>query len=180
MWKIKPGSLRENFFELKGRITPEELNLQSEACSCTKPLELYWQIEKEPNSLVVSGHLEGEIGVGCARCLQTYTLPVNIDVGYIFASEDKSFSSTVPIDGEIELDDNDLLIKPLTKEIDLLDLVRESLILEVPIQTLCREECQGLCSRCGINLNEEECDCEQVEEENPFAVIKKKLEDKKE
>jgi uncharacterized protein len=177
MWKIKPGSLEANSFELEGRITPEELNLQSEDCSCTKPLELYWQIEKEPNSLFVGGRLKGEINIVCGRCLQTYTLPVDIEVGFIFASEDASFSTAMPLDMEIELDEKDLMIKPLTKEIDLLELVRESLILEVPMQPLCREDCAGLCSKCGVNLNERKCDCEQDEEANPFAAIKKKIEE---
>jgi uncharacterized protein len=43
--------------------------------------------------------------------------------------------------------------------IDLSDDVREMVLLSVPLKLICREECRGLCSRCGADLNAGECGC---------------------
>jgi len=42
---------------------------------------------------------------------------------------------------------------------DLTDMVRQELLLALPMKPLCSEECKGLCPRCGVNLNIETCDC---------------------
>jgi uncharacterized protein len=47
----------------------------------------------------------------------------------------------------------------LGDEIDIADLVRESLLLAQPLKKLCKEECKGLCPKCGINLNVSTCSC---------------------
>jgi uncharacterized protein len=46
--------------------------------------------------------------------------------------------------------------------IDLADDVRQTLLLAFPLKNVCREECRGLCSRCGKNLNEGSCDCKET------------------
>ena len=61
--------------------------------------------------------------------------------------------------------------------IDLTSLLVAALSLELPQTPLCDDDCKGLCSGCGANLNYEECTCDksEVEEdfhENPFAVLK--------
>ena len=44
--------------------------------------------------------------------------------------------------------------------IDLGEIVREQILLEVPLRRLCREDCRGLCPSCGVNRNTEACDCQ--------------------
>jgi uncharacterized protein len=44
-------------------------------------------------------------------------------------------------------------------QIDLGEMVREQLFLGVPMRRLCREDCKGLCPECGVNRNNERCDC---------------------
>lgn len=52
-------------------------------------------------------------------------------------------------------------LKPEMFELDLTEDLRESIILVLPPHPVCREDCRGLCSGCGINLNEETCTCPQ-------------------
>jgi len=56
--------------------------------------------------------------------------------------------------------------------IDLYPLVRDQVVMAFPVQTLCREDCAGLCQACGANLNEQPCAC-QIESGDPrFAVLR--------
>jgi uncharacterized protein len=56
-------------------------------------------------------------------------------------------------------------------EIDLSGFARELVALAPPVQPLCREQCQGLCPRCGVDLNIERCACERERPASPFAAL---------
>ncbi len=60
-------------------------------------------------------------------------------------------------------------------EIDIADLVRESLILAEPLKSVCSETCRGLCPHCGINLNTAQCDCQGKLIDPRLAVLQKLL-----
>ena len=49
----------------------------------------------------------------------------------------------------------------------------ELVALALPVQPLCREDCAGLCPRCGADRNRESCRCREIESESPFAVLSK-------
>jgi uncharacterized protein len=56
-------------------------------------------------------------------------------------------------------------------EIQLDRFVGEVLALAVPVQPLCRDDCRGLCPRCGVDRNVESCSCTDARPESPFAVL---------
>lgn len=56
--------------------------------------------------------------------------------------------------------------------VDLSGIVREYLLLSIPITTLCREDCKGLCPSCGADLNKTQCGCEREVHLSPFAALK--------
>ena len=56
-------------------------------------------------------------------------------------------------------------------EIDLRSLLREVVALAIPVQPLCKDECLGLCPRCGADRNRETCDCEAERPASPFAAL---------
>ena len=68
--------------------------------------------------------------------------------------------------------DNDDYIFIEDKKLDLLAPVEEQLMLEMPSKTLCREDCRGLCQKCGKNLNEGPCTCEEHEVDPRLAILK--------
>ena len=95
----------------------------------------------------------------CSRCLEPIALPVS-------ASVDENFVRTP--DPE-DPDQYELL----GHQIDLDPLVKDALLLEIPIRFLCREDCKGLCPVCGVNRNLVSCTChEGVEKANPFSALK--------
>jgi uncharacterized protein len=58
------------------------------------------------------------------------------------------------------------------EKIDLTDLVREQILLDLPTQILCQEDCKGLCQKCGANLNEVNCNCEENEIDPRWSALK--------
>jgi uncharacterized protein len=59
------------------------------------------------------------------------------------------------------------------EEVNLEAIVREQVLLTLPLKPLCRETCQGLCPRCGADLNRETCNCRRDEAASPWTALKK-------
>ena len=57
-------------------------------------------------------------------------------------------------------------------ELDVEELVRNELIVQWPIRVLCKDDCKGICSRCGANLNIQTCDCDTTGRDPRMAAIK--------
>ena len=95
----------------------------------------------------------------CSRCLE----PIRVDVR---ATVDAVF------DRQPDPEDPDLYSFEAST-IELTDAVRDALLLELPMRSLCSEDCRGLCPVCGINLNKGTCTCQEgAEVMNPFSALK--------
>mgnify|MGYP001091754997 FL=1 len=67
-------------------------------------------------------------------------------------------------------------IKPILQSVlDLEELARTDILLELPTKVLCSEDCKGLCSQCGKNLNEGECSCEKKQIDPRLAILSQLL-----
>jgi uncharacterized protein len=94
------------------------------------------------------GSLRTEVVGECSRCLAPVTAPVAAKIGALFSQE------------AVASDDPDTY--PVARDATLIDVraaVREELILALPQYVLCREDCRGLCPRCGKDLNSGPCGC---------------------
>jgi uncharacterized protein len=63
-------------------------------------------------------------------------------------------------------------LSPDTHIIDISKDVRDYMILSTPMKRLCKEDCKGLCAKCGVDLNEKECDCNDDEIDERWKVLK--------
>ena len=84
----------------------------------------------------------------CRRCLRPVSFPVTADIGALFTE-----------DPEADDDPDAYRLTPDATEVDVTAAVREELLLVVPRYGLCREDCRGLCPRCGQDLNAGPCGC---------------------
>ena len=105
-------------------------------------------------------HVRGDVGVRlktqCSRCLGevTQSMKAPLEVALFPAGSVPSAGN----DGEI--DEADMGIATYEdNEIDLSDIVRDEVFLQLPMTPLCRKSCAGLCDNCGVNLNDGACDC---------------------
>lgn len=100
----------------------------------------------------------------CDRCLTEAEKAVKYE-----------FLHTLALSAENEESD-DIIIVP-GYILDLSDLVRDDILLELPIKHLCSEDCLGLCAKCGQNLNEGKCSCTKTAVDPRMAVLDELLQD---
>jgi len=115
---------------------PKALDLEFVDLKYNGALHLEGQVLKSAESLHFSGALSASVERICGRC--------------VLSVEDRIDE---PFDLYYE-------IKGL-EEVDTLDDLREALIVDHPVQFVCKESCKGLCAQCGANLNEKPCKCRE-------------------
>lgn len=126
-------------------------------------------LAKHGHDILVRGRLEGELGLACGRCLEPFSLPVETDFDLLLVPAPQAAG---PEEEELSAQELDLDFYS-GETVDLEAIVREQIILMVPLKPLCQEDCQGLCPVCGANRNRETCSC-QVENSGPlFAQLAK-------
>ena len=101
----------------------------------------------------------------CVRCLSNSQQDLNIDFTELYAFSPNSVT------------DSELLI-PENAQINLRPLVREYMLLDMPINPLCKADCKGLCPICGQNLNESTCNHEDETVDPRLSILKSLLEKK--
>ncbi len=110
--------------------------------------------------ILAKGQLETIVQAECVRCLIEFQLPLTLQFEELFA-----FSAAA--DPVYFVDEGGWL--------SLRQPVREQILLAMPIQTLCRPNCKGLCSQCGANLNDGPCNCETDDTDPRLAALKSLL-----
>ena len=168
--KIAMEDIREGVSTLEFVCKPEEIGLASEnicfTCNVSAKLRLFRQLDK----VFVKADLMTSIELECDRCLK----PVEVTLKGAFENQYR------PLPRAVKETLDDIGIGYYSEEyIDLSDDFRESLLLELPIKVLCSESCEGLCPRCGKNLNKGKCDCHLESEairSSKFAELAKMLE----
>jgi len=106
------------------------------------------------NRYDIAVRVTGGIGADCHRCLAPFEMPVDVTFALTVLRGERA-----PFPEGAEEDDYVTIPAVGEARYDIFPRVREALILEIPIKLLCREDCKGVCMKCGANLNREECRC---------------------
>jgi len=155
--------LDEDWFD---RWQEEEPDLEF---SGPRDIEAQVHLERHGLDILVRGHLEGSLQVSCSRCLTSFSHPVEADFDLLLAPGPGPVGKE-----EEELSKADLDVDFYTGEmVNLENILREQILLTLPLKPLCSEACQGICPRCGADLNQEICQCPAEESDSPFAILKK-------
>jgi uncharacterized protein len=139
----------------------------------TRPSMLRASLKKVSGGVLLQGDFTANVAAPCKRCLKDLTLDVPVSFtlnlvpealvrgenvgGEEETEEDRAHAERA---GSFDLEDTDEVIFD-GKKIDLDPIVREQVLLALPMSAVCREDCKGLCAQCGQNLNEKLCGCEQ-------------------
>lgn len=149
-------------------LAPEELELESEAATLKNEVRAQVKLKKGIAQTDVKGTIFAEVGIDCSRCLQPTENSLEIPFKAVFVTPENYTEAK-----EAELGGEDLEVSIFDgDEIDLTELVREQILLNLPIQVFCREDCQGLCPKCGANQNLIDCKCEENEIDPRWASLK--------
>jgi uncharacterized protein len=122
----------------------------------------------------VKGQIDTIVRLPCGRCLKEYETPLKsrFDLTYVRripgTQEDEDEEQE-----EVEIRAAEMgLIYFEGEEINLQNGIQEQVILAFPIKALCRENCKGLCSSCGNDLNPGDCGCDRQPPDGRFAALK--------
>ena len=107
------------------------------------------QLDNLTSRVHVRGAIRGTARSVCHRCLASFDRPVAA-----------AFTLTLQRGGPVESDDEVVAIPETAAVFDVTPRVQEAVVLEEPIQLLCKPDCRGLCPRCGADRNAGDCGCE--------------------
>jgi uncharacterized protein len=145
-----------------------ELALSEERVRLIAPATVTGEIRRVGQRAKVNGRLTARLQVDCDRCLRPVEIPVDsrFELEYVTPQEYQAQQTA-----ELTEDDLDLSVFD-GESVDVDDLVSEELLLAVPTQVLCKEDCKGICSVCGEDRNQVDCECERAAIDPRWAGLK--------
>ncbi|HEX8434981.1 DUF177 domain-containing protein [Archangium sp.] len=184
---VKIEEIRDAGLKVDKKMSLEQLNaaLEGSGFQATEPLSVSASLRKLSGGVLVEGKFTSRVVSECKRCLteSKLELPVSFAINLVpeslargedvldedeLAEKDKGHGEH---GGSFALDQADEEVFD-GKVIDLEPIVREQVLLALPMSTVCREECQGLCVKCGQNLNEKKCGCDTTFVDPRLAALK--------
>ena len=133
---VKISEIPEEGLTMQEDFNPAEMKLDTPPLRFLEPVHVTATFQKQQDVVLVQVGVTGEQERPCGRCLESYARPY-----------DEQFFMDYSVKGKLEL--------------DVTDDIRQEIFLTYPVKYLCREECPGLCTRCGANLNQGPCGCKK-------------------
>ena len=150
------------------KVYPVDQFEPDEAFRVVAPVSLAFDIFKDKQAFRLAGRAQTTLELKCSRCLEPFTAPV--DQTFDLRYQPHTVNTG---EGEREIEEDDLTTAFYEHDqIDLGQLMREQFYLALPMKPLCGEDCLGLCTLCGTNLNRETCSCRRDWEDPRLAVLK--------
>lgn len=119
-------------------------------------------LEAVEGGILVRGSVELRYVEICRRCLEENTRDLRFEAAELYRRPQDRWEEGYVIDGET---------------IDLRHMVQENVVLNLPIHPVCRENCLGLCTRCGANLNDGPCGCPEEVVDMRWAALRDLLDE---
>jgi uncharacterized protein len=134
--KVLVSKIQENGLDVEESLDARLLDMDSDLVKVNSPLQVHARFTKDRGTVFVEASVNGRITSACVRCLEDYesTISVRLKLAY-------GLGHNMDV-------------------IDITDEIRGEFILQFPVKPLCREDCKGLCVKCGKDLNKGRCMCE--------------------
>jgi len=132
--KVNVGEISKEGLVLEEISTGKALDLERKDLEFNEPVKIKAQVNRDYDNVLIHLSIEARGEFSCGRCLEqgVYSVKKEIDI-----------------------------IRPLSEGriVDITEIARDEIILDYPIKLLCRDDCRGLCAKCGKNLNKGQCVC---------------------
>lgn len=132
--------------EFDSELSDEELREQGTGIDCAAPISLRGSVENLAGTVTLTCAVRARILLVCDRCLGEFEKDISVDTVH----------TVVRSESEL-IGDDDVICED--GALDLTELAVSDLLISLPTKILCREDCKGLCPRCGKNLNDGDCGC---------------------
>jgi uncharacterized protein len=147
---------------------PEEIDLEEEGASVVAAAAVRGGATRKGEQVRLRGEIKTEVELLCDRCAAPERAPLAVEFDTSFIPQEVEAVKAE----NVELAAEDLLLSSYEGDaVDLDELVREQILLALPSRHLCREDCKGLCQKCGADLNAGACSCGQGEVDPRWAAL---------
>ncbi len=145
-----------------------KIDLEEEGASVVSEVAVSGGATRKGKEVRLRGEISGEVELLCDRCAAPERRPFAVEFDTAFIPQ-----AVEAVKAEnVELAAEDLVLSAYEGDaVDLDDLVREQILLALPSRHLCREDCKGLCQKCGADLNAGDCSCAQSEVDPRWAAL---------
>ncbi len=131
------------------------------------PVQFVGQVENAAPFLELHGQVTGCLRLTCARCLAQFGLTLQAEIAEAYTNKPEAMSE----------DDEYAVSFFEGDEIDIAPALLQALLLELPMQPLCRPDCKGLCPDCGADLNQQPCTCNHQDIDIRFSKLQALLQE---
>lgn len=131
--------------------------------SITKKAPFTLHLENQENKrLLIQGETDVTLSIPCDRCLEEVSVEIHliIDRNYLF--------DEAALEEDEDAEDTDYMTG---SDLDIDRIIYDEILVNWPMKVLCREDCKGICRRCGTNLNYKTCSCDRTEPDPRMAAI---------
>jgi uncharacterized protein len=135
MIRISVRDIPASGLDIDQSIPKEDIGLSSQEADIRSLLNVKAHLEKTNNFIIANTCIQAQFGHTCVRCLEK-----------LYSTQERSYKFDFEINPEIEF-------------IDLGEEIRQEIIMSNPVRVLCGKDCKGICPKCGVNLNIEQCQC---------------------
>jgi uncharacterized protein len=166
---VKEMELRKIRFD--ETLQPGQIDFTDEELVQSSPLHAVGVAEAFPETdgeLRIQGRYTVEMSSQCDRCLGSARFPLDAPFDLFYKS-----TSTIAREEEVEIDAGETEIGFYEGSgIELDDILREQVLLALPMQRVCSEACKGICPSCGKNRNETTCDCKSETHDDRLGALR--------
>ena len=151
-------------------LAPGQLDFELEDVKQTGPLSAAGiaELVSGAEEILIAGALKVEMTGCCDRCLEPFSLPVSCEFDLSYVPADDAGGKP---EAEIRTGDTEVGYYH-GNGLELNDVLREQVLLSIPMQKLCREDCLGICPHCGQNRNTAICACRVEAVDDRWSALK--------
>lgn len=150
--KIDLRKLEEGVNEFSFDESSADLQLGDASVDFASPIQTRFNVVRVGESLTASGSTSFAVRHECVRCLKSFKSSFSVDFGFILQKGEPNSQEEAEAEAII-------WIKEEAGLLDLSDEIRDHVLLEIPMNPVCSDDCVGLCPSCGKNLNTDTCTC---------------------
>ncbi|MBT4375527.1 MAG: DUF177 domain-containing protein [Nitrospina sp.] len=138
-------------------LKKDQLEIDQVGLSVNVDITVNGSLNRIDDDVYLKGTIKTSVVASCSRCLDTLSCPIDSGLKAHFVPSDDRF--TAVRDVELHASDIDAEVYE-NQQIDLTQSISDSILLAVPVITLCKDNCKGICFQCGNNLNQGLCKCD--------------------
>lgn len=147
----------------------EEVSVAMDSEGRQQKISFSGSISNVGKTFLLRGSMSATVMLSCVRCLEAFPYKEDIFIEEEYTERPPSYTS------EMYWNTDELNVFS-GNVIDISDVLRDTLLLHLPMQPVCKESCAGFCQSCGKNLNEEACGCPKDAVDVRFEKLKSLLE----